>query len=743
MLETVRQTCPYDPKTPSEPGSAWDGEPDPVAKDSSPPPDCSPKRIPDNETRSFERLRQDTRELQRLGINGLFASRREELAEHNAREFPDNPAPVEFSKEQAQPPLRKPPPHRALLLEEIRQVARDDALDLHLLVEPNPIPYLEDLRLHEPASYASLLKAKAREEIFSGEPRNPATQQEPPPRPVINREGWLTAEEILTEIRKQLPPRPPSDSNSEPSDDWPWDSPPSTPSRTMEEDGKTPSTRRILPRAPLSVSDAPPLTPSKAVDEQRETPPSLWTPLATLVSRSFNPVIPPGFRPDWIKQEPEPPQAPPVPERLAKSSKENKYVPHDVAVDPVLHAALNQEIKDAYKKKQERMGISQLSENKAATASEEGSTTSDVVTPEPPETARNYMSESQKESALVSLANKLGQLDMDVSDFQVKNLELKKGIDALNGKTSVLENGVTSLNSRTHGFANEITNLDLRTNALENGFGSLAAETKNSDTSGGDSRTKALENGITSLNSRTASFENSISALNSKTASLETGFLTLDSRTAGLDVPELKKKVHDFDLMAAAMIKHAEQGVVTSAAMTDRMGRLDGRLGHVEEKVHGLQEFNERTPELKKLLSEGKQIGDHLQSLNDGVHGAKVGIASLNEGFTRVANVLQNHAHHINRVDNELIEHKNTEEHHHNDLVERVDGLKNGLTLFGVGAGMISAAGFGLWAWSRASKWLKRSKEKKELEATARGNAGEGGGLKRRSHAREWNQFEF
>lgn len=791
LLEILRQTVPYDPKTPSEPGSAWDGELDPYSKDPTRSPQSPPSGIIDQEALSFERLRQDTKELQRLGINGLFASRREELAAHNAKEFADLTDPLP-------PPLRKPPAHKALVLEEIRQHANHGSSasastgsnsadeisagpSASVEVEYGPddaLFYLQFLRLESPALWEAVLAARAEEEAANVPPLPNHVNPPAPPKPLkpwYSTEGWLTADEILSEVRKQLPPRPPSDSNSELSDDWPWDDSPSTSHRAVSEERNAPSPRRILPRTIGFTREIPKSTSSKVVQEERnklaprntENPDNCKKSLQQLEDstqerqRPSDKVLRRGLKAQEIHLDaPKPPRshppppAPPLPPMLGGPL--HKYAPAGAEVDDDSRAKLNEEIRNFRKKKQ---GGDELL--KPGASEEDLMTGENALTPK----LDNPVSQKNSHEGLAPNPQDFGKLVLKlgtdikhvstrVDGVAGKSSNLEQGITNLDGRTTILENGVTSLKSRTSGFANEIAELDLRTNALENGFGSLTAEPKDVDTRGSDSRTKALENGITSLNSRTAGFEESISALNSKAASLEAGFLTLDSRTAGLDVPEVKQKVNDLDLIAAAMVKNVEQGVVTTAAMTDRMGRLDGRLGEVEGKIHGLQEFNERTPELKKLLSEGKQIGDHLQNLNDGVHGAKVGIANLNDGFIKAANILQTHAHHISRVDNELVEHKNTEEHRHNDLVERVDGLKKGLTFFGVGAGVISAAGFGLWAWSRASKWLKRSKERKQLEAAVRGNPGDGAaapqmqqfgnsGLKRRSHAREWNQFEF
>lgn len=756
MLETVRKTCPYDPKTPSEPGSAWEGEPDPFAKDSGPRPALPPPRVPNTETRSFEKLRQDTRELQRLGINGLFASRRKELADHNAKEFADYPDPVEPSPELPSLPLRNPPAHQALVLEEIRHHTREGSssppepptsvvLDL---TESNPIPFLENLRLYKPSLYVSIQKAKAREVIVPVEPSNPPTRLQPPP-PRFNTEGWLTTEEILAEIRKQLPPRPPSDSNSELSDDW--DSPPSTSSRAVEEDGNVSSPRRILPRTPLSDWESRPSEPSKVLEEERNGPAPLPTPPSA-------PVIPPGFRADWIQQDPVVPQAPPLPGQLAGSV--HRYIPPGVEGDPITHAALNREIHEFHKKKQAKMGLSPPSESRELDDSEmeERASESALTTPHAPDVdARRLIAVDQ---SIGVFGGKLGDFELDVSrlntrvdGFETQTLGMEKGLAALDGRTTMLENGVTSLNSRTHGFANDMTNLDLRTNSLENGFGSLTAGLKDVDIPGLNSRTKVLENGITSLNSRTAGFETGLGALESKTNGLENGILSLESRTAGFE-----KGIADLDgrtpNLEQSISRWGERTEVIVDATNKKFIGVDERLNDVEEKVNGLEEIHERSPELRKLLSDGNEIGDQLKNLNDGLQNAGVGIANLNEGFKRAANVLRNHAHHIDRVDNELVAHKSTEEQRQKDLVERVDGLRKGLTFLGVGAGVISATGFGLWAWSRVSKWLKLNKERKQLEAAARGDTGVGvgpsemqragnSGVKRRLHARNWNRFEI
>jgi archaellum component FlaC len=802
MLETVRKTCPYDPKTPPEPGSAWEGEPDPFAKDWSPSSASPPQRVPDAETWSFEKLRQDTKELQRLGINGLFASRRKELADHNAKEFADYTDPVEPSPEQPSPPLRNPPAHRALVLEEIRQHARGESstpleapasvgLDLtepnpipYLeslrssfpyiyaaiqeakarevtvpveppsagldLTEPDPIPFLENLRLYKPSLYVSIQEAKAREVIVPVEPSNPPTRLQPPP-PRFNTEGWLTTEEILAEIRKQLPPRPPSDSNSELSDDWPWDSPPSTSSRAVEEDSNVSSPRRILPRTPLSDWESRPSEPSKVLEEERNGPAPLPTPPSA-------PVIPPGFRADWIQQDPVVPQAPPLPGQLAGSV--HRYIPPGVEGDPITHAALNREIHEFHKKKHAKMGLSPPSESRELDDSEmeERASESALTTPHAPDVdARRLIAVDQ---SIGAFGGKLGDLDLDVSrlntrvdGFETQTLGMEKGLAALDGRTTMLENGVTSLNSRTHGFANDMTNLDLRTNSLENGFGSLTAGLKNVDIPGLNSRTKVLENGITSLNSRMAGVETGLGALESKTNGLENGILSLESRTAGFE-----KGIADLDgrtpNLEQSISRCGERTEVIVDATNKKFIGVDERLNDVEEKVNGLEEIHERSPELRKLLSDGNEIGDQLKNLNDGLQNAGVGIANLNEGFKRAANVLRNHAHHIDRVDNELVAHKSTEEQRQKDLVERVDGLRKGLTFLGVGAGVISATGFGLWAWSRVSKWLKLNKERKQLEPAARGDTGVGvgpsemqragnSGLKRRSHVRNWNRFEI
>src|SRR5437763_1969764 len=194
LLENLRQTVPYDPKTPSEPGSAWDGEPDPFAKNPTRSSQLPPSQIIDQEALSFEKLRQDTKELQRLGINGLFASRREELAAHNAKEFADLTGPLP-------PHLRKPPAHNALVLEEIRQRAnhgssassstgsnsadeRSAGPNASAAVEYGPddaLYYLQFLREESPALWEAVLAARAEEEAANAPPLpNPAKPPAPP-----------------------------------------------------------------------------------------------------------------------------------------------------------------------------------------------------------------------------------------------------------------------------------------------------------------------------------------------------------------------------------------------------------------------------------------------------------------------------------------------------------------------------------------------------------------------------------
>lgn len=618
-MEILRQTVPYDPKTPSEPGSAWDGEPDPFAKDLPPPPDSPP-------------------------------------------------------------PMKKPPSHNALVLEEVRQHGKglsDSSRKSYSKIAPAflEIPeanFIKEIREKHPGLYSQVLHANIDDEardlpqhLTTTSKIEPPTKLEPP-KPRFNMEGVPTAEEVLAEIRKQLPPRPPSDSNSEPSDYWLWDDEPDT--------------------------------PSKVVLEKMNTPAALPTPVSEAGPPHINvPPAPPA--PIWQNGRF---VAPPVTDANAAERK-----------------ALNDEIKAYWEKKEERAGLAQ-----ADTAENENQQQESIL-PSPMDTSTQLAGDDNRrllEDGPNIFERHVVDLDIAVHNVKTKVDGLEEQTTGLEGKTKVLENGITTLLSRTAGFDTNLIGLDLKVNGLENGFTSLSSLNAGfeKDISGLDTRTKGLENGFFSLDSKTAGFETGINDLNGRTTVLEGG------------ISHLGKKVETMD-----------------ESTSKRLSGVNGRLDDFEGKIHGIEEIHEQNPELKKLLDEGKQFGGHLQSLTDGVQRARVGIVNLNNGFESARNGLQNHAHHINRLDNELVAQKKTAVQQHQEVVQRVDSLKKTLTVFGIGAGVVAAAGIGLWAWNAANKWLKRNKERQALEeATRRGPVAPAQvqpvryGRVKRSHARDWNRLE-